>query len=104
MTQSKDTGFVKNEQGSLLDDETFLGQILGSYLQHFLEREMASFLGAEAYARTDSRRGYRNGYRPRTLKTRVGRLELLVPQDRDGEFHTELFSRYQRNEKALGRP
>jgi putative transposase len=35
------------------------------------------------------------------LRTRVGTLNLLVPQDREGTFSTRLFSRYQRNEKAL---
>ena len=33
--------------------------------------------------------------------TRVGKLELRVPQDRQGRFRTEVFERYQRNEKAL---
>ena len=47
------------------------------------------------------RRGWRNGYKPRTLKTRVGELELMVPKDRDGQFQTELFERYQRSEKAF---
>ena len=37
----------------------------------------------------------------RTLVTRVGKLELRVPQDRDGRFSTELFERYQRSEQAL---
>jgi len=35
------------------------------------------------------------------LKTRVGELELMVPKDRDGQFQTELFERYQRSEKAF---
>jgi putative transposase len=35
------------------------------------------------------------------LRTRVGTLNLLVPQDREGSFSTPLFSRYQRYEKAL---
>jgi transposase-like protein len=47
------------------------------------------------------RRSYRNGYKPRSLNTRVGTLTLQVPQDRDGTFSTQLFGRYQRNEKAL---
>jgi transposase-like protein len=62
---------------------------------------MASFLGAGTYERNGERRGWRNGYKPRTLKTRVGTLDLMVPKDRDGEFQTELFERYQRSEKAL---
>jgi putative transposase len=44
---------------------------------------------------------HRNGYKPRRLKTGVGTLELLVPQDREGIFSTSLFARYERNEKAL---
>ena len=44
---------------------------------------------------------YRSGYYSRSLITRVGTLELRVPQDRMGRFSTELFERYQRSEKAL---
>jgi hypothetical protein len=51
--------------------------------------------------RTAARLGYRSGYYTRTLITRVGKLELRVPQDRDGRFSTELFERYQRSEQAL---
>ena len=47
------------------------------------------------------RLGYRSGYYGRTLVTRVGKLELRVPQDRAGRFSTELFERYQRSEQAL---
>ena len=62
---------------------------------------MTAHLGAAPYERTEGRTGYRNGHKPRTLKTRVGTLKLRVPQDRDGTFSTELFARYQRNEQAL---
>ncbi len=44
---------------------------------------------------------YRSGYYARSLITRVGKLELRVPQDRNGRFSTEIFERYQRSEKAL---
>ena len=56
---------------------------------------------AEKGERTAARLGYRSGYYTRTLVTRVGKLELRVPQDRDGRFSTELFERYQRSEQAL---
>ena len=62
---------------------------------------MTAFVEADSYERTGERRGYRNGYKPRTLKTRVGELELMVPKDRDGQFQSELFERYGRSEKAL---
>jgi putative transposase len=70
-------------------------------LQELLEAEMTEHVGAAPYERTAERKGHRNGHKPRTLRTRVGTLNLLVPQDREGTFSTRLFSRYQRNEKAL---
>lgn len=69
--------------------------------QEVLESEITHFLQAEPNERSRERCGYRNGYKPRLLKTRVGTIELLEPKDRDGQFQTELFERYQRSEKAL---
>jgi len=86
---------------ALLDDSDFLRRIVERTLQQVLEAEMTAHLGAERYERTDTRTGHRNGYRPRTLRTRMGTLTLLVPQDREGTFSTALFARYQRSEKAL---
>ena len=65
-----------------------------------LEAEISYALGAGS-ERLGARLGYRSGYYTRTLVTRVGKLELRVPQDRDGRFSTELFERYQRSEQAL---
>jgi transposase-like protein len=84
-----------------LGGEDFLRGLVERVVQQVLEAEMTSFLGAGTYERTGERCGWRNGYKPRTLKTRVGGLELMVPKDRDGEFQTELFERYQRSEKAF---
>jgi transposase-like protein len=88
-------------QAVLLDDPAFLREIVERTVQALLDEEMTAHLGAERYERTGERRGYRNGTKPRTLTTRVGTLDLLVPQDRDGTFSTELFGRYQRSEQAL---
>ena len=66
-----------------------------------LEAEMNEAVGAGKGERTASRLAYRSGHYSRTLITRVGKLELRVPQDRDGRFSTELFARYQRSERAL---
>jgi len=70
-------------------------------MQEMLEAEMTDALGAGKGERAAARLGYRSGYYTRTLVTRVGKLELRVPQDRDGRFSTELFERYQRSEQAL---
>lgn len=88
-------------QGVLLDDAGFLREIVERVLQEVLETEMTEHVGAAPHERTDTRKGHRNGHKPRTLRTRVGTLNLLVPQEREGTFSTRLFSRYQRNEKAL---
>jgi transposase-like protein len=89
------------QQGALLDEPDFLREIVERVLQQLLEAQMDQHVGAAPYERSESRTGQRNGYKPRMLRTRVGTLNLLVPQDREGTFSTSLFSRYQRNEKAL---
>ncbi len=88
-------------QGILLDEPAFLKEIVERVLQELLEAEMTEHVGAAPYERSATRTGQRNGYKPRALRTRVGTLNLLVPQDREGTFSTRLFARYQRNEKAL---
>jgi transposase-like protein len=88
-------------QGILLDDPGFLREIVERVLQELLEAEMTEHIGAAPYERAQNRKGHRNGYKQRTLRTRVGTLNLLVPQDREGTFSTRLFSRYQRNEKKF---
>src|SRR5215207_1172831 len=88
-------------QEVLLDDAGFLREIVQRVLQEVLETEMTEHVGAAPHERTAERKGHRNGYKPRTLRTRVGTLNLLVPQHREGTFSTKLFARYQRNEKAL---
>jgi putative transposase len=70
-------------------------------VQQVLEAEMDDALQAGKGERTAGRLGYRSGYYNRTLITRVGKIELRVPQDRQGRFRTEVFERYQRSEKAL---
>jgi putative transposase len=95
---SEGTGLA---QAILLDDPDFLRGIVERALQAVLEGEMTAHLGAARYERGEGRTGYRNGHKPRSLTTRVGTLELRVPQDRDGTFSTDLFARYQRSEQAL---
>jgi transposase-like protein len=101
MTMPDRTDRTELMQAVLLDDPDFLREIVERTVQAILDEEMSAHLGAERYERTGERRGYRNGTKPRTLTTRVGALELAVPQDRDGSFSTEVFARYQRAEQAL---
>jgi putative transposase len=82
-------------------DGDFLQVALRALLQAALEAQMSEAIGAEKGKRSETRLSYRSGYYSRSLITRVGTLELRVPQDRDGRFSTELCERYQRSEKAL---
>ncbi len=83
------------------ETDEWMRDLLEWLLQEVLDLEFNQFLGAAPYERSQDRKGYRNGYYRRELFTRVGRLTLRVPRDRQGRFSTEIFERYQRSEKAL---
>jgi putative transposase len=101
MTKREATPAGVDFKALLLSDEDGFRAVLQEALQAVLEAEMTEALQAEKSERTEGRLGYRSGYYERKLVTRVGVLELRVPQDRAGRFSTELFERYQRSEKAL---
>lgn len=64
-----------------------------------VEREEC--LGAGAHERTEERKGYANGYKPRELQTRMGKLDLAIPQVRGLSFYPQSLERGCRSEKAL---
>ena len=79
-----------------------LGRLLEELLSSVMKAESAAHVGAGAHERSSTRRGHRNGYKPRKLKTRVGELELSVPQVRGCEpYHPSMFAKWQRSERAL---
>ena len=82
-------------------DEDFMKGLIQEVVQQVLEAEMDETLQAGKSERSGERLGYRSGHYGRSLVTRVGKIELRVPQDRQGRFRTEVFERYQRSEKAL---
>jgi transposase-like protein len=81
--------------------ESGVAKLLEKVFDAVLQSQASEQLNADPYERSDDRISYRNGYRTRSLTTRVGTLILHVPKFRDGNFSTELFERYQRSEKAL---
>jgi len=88
-------------KSELLAGGDVVRELFRDVLQEVLEAEMTETLQARPGERTSERLGLRSGSYSRTLITRVGKLELRVPQDRQGRFSTQLFERYQRSEKAL---
>ena len=87
----------------LLADEGFdaLGEALRMILNQAMMLEREQHLGAGAYERSDSRNGYANGYKSKTVKTRIGSLDLAIPQVRDSSFYPSSLDKGLRSERAL---
>jgi len=92
---------VAQMKSVLMEQKDFLQPVVQEAVQAILELEMEECLQAGKHERTDQRLGYRSGYYRRRLITRVGTIVLRVPQDRAGQFSTQVFEQYQRSEKAL---
>jgi putative transposase len=86
----------------LFADPDRLRRVLEVICQTAMKQEVSSHLGADRHERSEDRRGHRNGFKPRTLQTRVGELQLSVPQVRGCDpYHPSLFGRWERSERAL---
>ena len=85
----------------LVDKEDGIRQLITWFLNVVMEEEAFHQAGAQRYERTDSRKASRNGYKPRTLLTKYGEIELLKPQFREFPFETQVFDKYSRVEKAI---
>jgi len=97
---SKCRGYVEEMQEHV--DGDLLREMVRVMAQEVMEEELALHVGAARHERTASRKGHRNGYKPRTLNTRVGKLELAVPQARGMEPYSPLlFAKWERSERAL---
>jgi putative transposase len=66
-----------------------------------MQAERQQYLRAAPYQRTTERRGYANGYKPKTVTTRIGEITFAVPQVRDGSFYPSALERGLRSERAL---
>lgn len=87
----------------LLAEEGFDGfaSALEILLNEAMKLERAAVLQAEPYLRTTERRGYANGFKPKTVLSRLGKMQLAVPQTRGVEFYPSALERGERSERAL---
>ena len=87
----------------VLDQHGFEGmaRAIEILVNEAMKIERAEALGAQPYERTEERRGYANGFKPKTLQTRVGKVELQVPQTRGVEFYPKSLEGGVRSERAL---
>jgi transposase-like protein len=78
-----------------------LGEAIRRIINEAMRLERQNHLGVDPYERSEHRRGQANGYKPKTVQTRVGALELDVPQVRDSSFYPSSLEKGLRSERAL---
>jgi len=103
MTRRNDSNAVEAAM-ELLSEAGFEGfaQAMKILLNEAMKAERSAVLGADLHERTPRRRGYANGYKPKTLATRMGKITFDVPQVRDGvEFYPSALEKGLRSERAL---
>jgi transposase-like protein len=97
------TKYIKKDILEILTDGGFerLGEAMQILINAAMLAERERYLGAAPYERTESRTGQANGFKAKTMKTRVGEIPLAVPQTRDSKFYPSCLEKGQRSEKAL---
>jgi putative transposase len=78
-----------------------LRHVLELLLNASMKIEREQFLGARAHERSEERKGYANGYKPKEIQTRMGALELAIPQVRGLGFYPQSIEKGSRSERAL---
>lgn len=78
-----------------------MGDAVSLLINQAMRIERERHLGASPYERSGQRTGYANGYKPKTVKSRVGALDLAVPQVREGGFYPQSLDKGLRSERAL---
>ncbi len=66
-----------------------------------MQAEREQYLKAGPYQHTPERQGHANGYKPKTIQTRVGEITFAVPQVRESGFYPEALEKGLRSERAL---
>jgi putative transposase len=71
-------------------DTDFLRSVAESVLQLIMEADVEGVIGAGRFERSSDRQTWRNGYRERSLDTRLGTLNLKIPKLRTGSYFSRL--------------
>ena len=78
-----------------------MGDAIRILLNEAMKIERSQALGAGPYQRSEERKGHANGFKPKTVATRLGKLTFDVPQTRGIEFYPQSLERGVRSERAL---
>ena len=76
-------------------------ELMRVLINNIMQVERAKYLQAGEYERTEERKGHANGYKPKTVKTRVGEITFAIPQVREGGFYPSALEKGLRSERAL---
>ena len=78
-----------------------LPDLIRTLVNEAMQIERENFLGAKPYERSQERQGHANGYKPKTVKTRVGEVTFDIPQVREGGFYPRSLEKGMRSERAV---
>ena len=78
-----------------------LPNLMRALMNEAMRIERENYLGAKPYERTAKRQGHANGFKPKTVKTRVGEVTFDIPQVRDSSFYPRSLEKGIRSERAL---
>jgi transposase-like protein len=102
MATGKDIDQISELVQEVFRDNSGLKRLLERLINSGMREEAGVLIGAGMHERSADRVGYRSGTKPRSLKTRVGELELEIPQVRGCEpYHPSMFGKWERSERAL---
>ena len=76
-------------------------ELLRLLINQVMQAERSKHLNADEYERTEDRKGHANGYKPKTVRTRVGEITFAIPQVREGGFYPSALEKGLRSERAL---
>jgi len=79
----------------------YLPELIRSVVNTAMKVERQKYLRAGLYERSEERQGHANGYKDKTVKTRLGEINFAVPQVREGGFYPEALEKGLRSERAL---
>ena len=98
MTHQNDYTFAAELVEKGLDG---LPEMMRILINQAMQAERSKFLQADEYERTEDRKGHANGFKPKTVKTRMGEITFAVPQVREGGFYPSALEKGLRSERAL---
>jgi len=95
-----------NLSSSLIEELTQNGlkvipELVRVILNSVMQAERSQYLQAKAYERTEERKGHANGYKPKTVRSKLGDITFAIPQVREGGFYPSALEKGMRSERGL---